>query len=294
VITDQAAGLRKMMAAPTTPAAIGSFASPAAGARSGDSGALVRPQLRGRSLAVVSGKGGVGKTFVATSLAVLAARRGKRVLVIDADVGLANVDVILRTRPRYGIDDALAGRCALIEAIEHSDEGVEVLAATNGRSAPAKLDDDARRSLPNVIEQLGERYALVIIDCGAGVGDDVQFWSSLAESRVVVVTPEPTALVDAYTMTKALAERGAAKPIDVVVNCATDAEGAECFRRLDAVAARFLAAPLRFVGAVPRDDHVRAAVMARRPVVSSAPRSNATRALERIDQRIDDDAKERT
>lgn len=241
---------------------------------------------RGRALAVMSGKGGVGKTQVAVGLALLAARRGRRVLVIDGDVGMANADVVLGVRADHTIEDVLAGTCAPTDAVVRGAEGVSLLAAGSGPSLLARLGAKGRQALRCTIEELVAASDITVIDCGAGIGDTVLFLAGLADERLIVVTPEPTALVDGYAMAKAIAGDGH-RSADVVVNCAlTHTEAECCFSKLEAVACRFLPIELRFAGGIPRDDAVRRAVMGRRHVVVDAPAARVSQALARLEGRL--------
>jgi flagellar biosynthesis protein FlhG len=241
---------------------------------------------RARVIAVASGKGGVGKTFLTTNLAVLAGRRGLRVLLVDGDLALANVDVVLSARAPRTIDDVLHGRCSIVEALARGPYGIHLLAAGSGVRGLAQLDDLARGRLLDEISTLESSFDVILIDCGAGIGDNVLFLASAATSCVLVLTPEPTALVDAYATAKALSEVGTGA-LEVVVNCATsDTDARATFGRLAAVVGRFLPMRLRYLGGVLRDDAVRKAVMARRPVVDFLPGARATAALAAVERSL--------
>lgn len=240
----------------------------------------------GRSVAVVSGKGGVGKTLVSTNLAVVAARRGLRTVVIDGDLGLANADVVLGARPTHTLEEVLAGQCTAQQALVTGVEGVCLLAGGSGPSWLARMGPEARLAMKALLGELERSFDLVIIDCGAGIGDTVLFLAGLADERLLVVTPEPTAIVDAYAMSKAMSDAGIGHAT-VVVNCAlTQTEAEACFSKLEAVAARFLPIALSFAGSIARDDAVRRAVMGRRPVVVDAPSSRASQGFLRLEGRL--------
>jgi len=229
-------------------------------------------------IAVASGKGGVGKTFVSTNLAVLSARRGLRVLLIDGDMALANADIALSAKPTYTIEHVLTGKCSLEEALTEA-HGVFLLAASSGVKELSQLDEHARTRFLDDLTTLQASFDLVIVDCGAGIGDTVLLMGTAATSRVLVLTPEPTSLVDAYATAKALSEAGV-DSLGVVVNCATsDAEARSTFGRLLAVVNRFLPVRLSYLGGIWRDDAVRKAVMARRPLVDLMPGSRASDTL---------------
>ncbi len=245
---------------------------------------------KARCVAVASGKGGVGKTFLSTNLAVLAARRGVRVLLIDGDLGLANVDVILQARARYTIEDVIEGTAGIRDAIADGPSGVKILAAGSGVRALADLDGGSRRRILEELALVEQDFDLVLIDCGAGIGGNVMFFASAASTCVLTVNAEPTCLIDAYAAVKALSQVGV-DAVDVVVNCAmSDADARDSFGRLAAVAGRFLPVRLRFAGGVPRDESVRRAVMARRAVVDLSPNASASLALARVERRVLDGA----
>lgn len=265
-MADQAQGLRLMLAA-------GPLSSRSSG-------------VPGRSVAVVSGKGGVGKTLVSTNLAVVAARRGLRAVVLDGDLGLANADVVLGARPVHTLEEVLSGQCTVEQALVTGIEGVSLLAGGSGPSWLARMGPEARLAMKTLLAELERSFDLVIIDCGAGIGDTVLFLAGLADERLLVVTPEPTAIVDAYAMSKAMSDAGIGHAT-VVVNCAlTQTEAEACFSKLEAVAARFLPIALSFAGSIARDDAVRRAVMGRRPVVVDSPSSRASQGFLRLEGRL--------
>lgn len=153
---------------------------------------------RASILAVTSGKGGVGKTFVSANLAAALARRGERVLVLDADLGLANLDVVLNLFPKITLHDVFTGKAKLEEAILPAPGGFHVLLAGSGLVEYSRLTADVREQLLKIIETVTPRYDRVLLDTGAGISDVVLFTVSLATDVLVVATPEPTSLTDAY------------------------------------------------------------------------------------------------
>ena len=232
-----------------------------------------------RIVSVVSGKGGVGKTFVSTSLSLIAATTGQRVLLIDGDLSLANVDIALGVKTKHHLGDVLAGRVTLSEAIVPGPNGLFVLPASAGVAELAHMSDDDQRQLLSALRVPLSPFDLVVIDCGAGVGDNVVFFGRAAHESVVVLTPEPTALADAYATIKVLATRAGVSTIDIIVNQANDSTGRDVFRRLSGVVGRFLPTCLRYIGSVPLDDAVRTAVLNRQPLVVHQPDSVAARAM---------------
>lgn len=236
-----------------------------------------------RVVAVTSGKGGVGKTHLACNLAVLAARTGRRVLVVDADLGLANADIVLGIAPHYHLGHLLDGSAPLDDVLAEGPHGVRVLAASTGVQELTQLDDGQKLRLVSALDALEDRFDLVLIDCGAGIGDNVLFFAGAAQEALLVISPEPTSLTDAYAAVKVLSQQAGVERFSVIVNpVPTEAHGREAFQKLTSVTDRFLTARVSFLGHVPRDENLQRALMAQRPVVELFPRSPVSRALEPI------------
>jgi flagellar biosynthesis protein FlhG len=239
----------------------------------------LQPGPRGaRITAVTSGKGGVGKTLVAANLAAALARAGQRVLVLDADLGLANLDVVLNLAARTTLHDVLTRGVPLDEALQPAPGGFSVLLAGSGLVEYSRMTPEVRDKLIEVIAQVRPRFDQVLIDTGAGISDVVLFTISLADEVLMVATPEPTSLTDAYATLKVLAATQAARPIRLLVNQAQrKGEGRTVRSQLQQVVDRFvnptLAAPmkLQLVGEVPLDPAVRDAVLRRQLLMESAP-----------------------
>jgi flagellar biosynthesis protein FlhG len=240
-----------------------------------------------RVIAVTSGKGGVGKTNLSANLAVLAARSGKRVLIIDADLGLANIDIIFGIKPLHHIGDLLDGRAQLDEVLVQATPRVHILPAGSGVQKLTDLDDEQKLRLLTMLDTLQDRFDLVLIDSSAGIGDNVLFFVGAAQEAVLVLSPEPTGLVDAYALIKALSQQADVKNFGIVINPVVDELSArDMFQKLSAVAGRFLTARLRHLGYVPRDENVHKAVMAQKPVVDLYPMAPASRALVDVAERL--------
>ncbi|MDP1824536.1 MAG: MinD/ParA family protein [Archangium sp.] len=233
-----------------------------------------------RIIGVTSGKGGVGKTNVAANLAVIAAKQGQRVLIIDGDMGLANIEILYGIRPRHHLGHLLEGDVSPREVLVAGPCGVKVLPAGNGLQALTRLDDGQRLRLVSALEELEDDFDVVLLDSGAGIGDNVLFFIGAAQEALLVVSPEPTSLTDAYATIKVLCQDAGVRYFDVVVNQASnEPQARDIFQKLSAVAGRFLDARVRWLGWVPRDENVHRAVMAQRPLVELFPASPATRAL---------------
>lgn len=261
-MTDQADSLRKALESPP--------ASP-----------------RLRIVAVTSGKGGVGKTLVSANLALLSAKAGKRALVIDADLALANVEILYGLKPRYDIRHLLSQEVNLEEVLAQGPHGVRVLSAGTGIDALADLDDTQKLALVSSLDAIEDRFDVIFVDTGAGVGDNVRFFAGAAQETVLVITPEPTSLTDAYTALKVLSVQGGVENFHVVVNqCTGERQARETFDRLAGVAQRFLTAHVGYLGHVPSDERVPRALMARKPLVDLFPTSASACALEVIHTRL--------
>jgi len=232
-----------------------------------------------RVVAVTSGKGGVGKTHISANLAVLAARAGRRVLLIDADLGLANADIVLGICPTRHLGHLLDGTATADEVLTEGPRGIRVLGASSGIQSLTALTDEQKLTLVSAFDPIDHQFDLVIMDCGAGIGDNVLFFAGAAQEALLVVTPEPTSLSDAYATVKVLSQDAGVSHFAVIANQAADFQGRDVFRRLTQVTDRFLDAKLKYLGNVPRDEDLPRAVRVQQPLVELYPRSPASRAL---------------
>jgi flagellar biosynthesis protein FlhG len=232
-----------------------------------------------RVIAVTSGKGGVGKTHVAANLAVLAAKAGRRVLLVDADLGLANADIVLGICPTHHLGHLLDGSASAEEVLSEGPHGIRVLGASSGIQELTQLTDEQKLRLVSAFEPLDERFDLVLVDCGAGIGDNVVFFAGASQEALLVVSPEPTSLSDAYATVKVLSQRAGVPQFSVIANQAADFQGRDVFRRLTQVTERFLAARVSYLGHVPRDENLQRALQVQQPVVDLYPRAPSSRAL---------------
>ncbi|MBY0265775.1 MAG: MinD/ParA family protein [Burkholderiales bacterium] len=244
-------------------------------------------------IAVTSGKGGVGKTFFTANLAAALARAGQRVLVMDADLGLANLDIILNLQPKATLHDVLNGGVELDDVILSAPCGFSVLPAGSGLAEYSRLSGELRERLRVVFDRLEGRYDCLLIDTGAGIADLVQYAASLADELVVVSTPEPTALADAYASIKVLSADRHRGRVHLVINQVRRAgEGVTLTRQLQQVVDRFLtsaeAAPPRlgFLGEIPHDAMVGETVRSRTLLLEVAPGSPVGQAITGIAGRL--------
>jgi flagellar biosynthesis protein FlhG len=237
-------------------------------------------------LYVTGGKGGVGKTVLAVNLACAAARRGARVLLADLDLGAADADVLTGAVGTAGLEVLLRGRADLADCTTTTAHGFDFVAGTRGDRAWSALDEDARASVVRALRRAAVDYDLVILDGSPGIGADVLAFAAAADSVLLVTTPEPAALTDAYALLKALHERSEAldpeiPTPEVVVNRARDlAEAEGTAIRLRDVAQRFLARSPRWAGWMPESTAVQVASRERRPFALDAATSGARACLE--------------
>ncbi len=236
--------------------------------------------------AITSGKGGVGKTLVAANLAAALARAGQRVLVLDADLGLANLDVVLNLSARVTLHDVFTGKASLDDALQPAPGGFSVLLAGSGLVEYSRMTPEVRDKLLAVIAQVRPRFDQVLLDTGAGISDVVLFTVSLADEVLIVATPEPTSLTDAYATVKVLATTQAPRPVRLLVNqVQRSGEGRAVRAQLQAVVDRFvnttLAQPVQLLllGEVPTDSAVRESVQRRQLLMENLPGSPAAVAL---------------
>ncbi|MBV8380638.1 MAG: MinD/ParA family protein [Paucibacter sp.] len=246
-----------------------------------------------RTLAVTSGKGGVGKTFVTANLAAALAARGYKVLVLDADLGLANLDVVLNLYPKLTLHDVFTERCTLDQAILPAPGGFSVLLAGSGMVEYSRLTLEVRDKLLHILDVVKPRFDWVLLDTGAGISDVVLYAISLAREVMVVATPEPTSLTDAYATIKVLAMQQERRHIGLLVNQSNRVgEGRLICGQLQQVLQRFVgSAPgeafkLELLGEVRADVSVRQAVLKRQLLLENYPGSDAAQAIRALAGRL--------
>lgn len=236
-----------------------------------------------RITAVTSGKGGVGKTFVAANLAAALARQGRRVLVLDADLGLANLDVVLNLFPKITLHEVFGGKARLEDAILPAPGGFSVLLAGSGMVEYSRMTPEVREQLQKVIDEVAPKFDHVLLDTGAGISDVVLYTVSLAHEVIVVATPEPTSLTDAYATIKVLATTQGRRVMKIVANqVRRPGEGRVVRQQLQQVVDRYvspgLESPVRLdlLGEVPSDAAVRESVLKRELMLEHLPGTPAS------------------
>lgn len=240
-----------------------------------------------RVIAVSSGKGGVGKTNFSVNLAVAFAKMGKRVLLLDADLGLGNVDVLLGLAPRYNIGHLLRGEKTIDEVLVTGPSGISILPASSGVADLTSLDAVQRLALTSHLESLTDRIDVMIVDTGAGVSDNVLFFNISSQEIVIVVSPEPTSLTDAYALMKILFKKYGERTFKLLVNqVRSKKEGLEVYRKISLAAEKFLNISVDYLGFVYADENVSKAVVNQKAVLEMYPKTRASVCFEEVAREI--------
>ena len=231
-------------------------------------------------IAFASGKGGTGKSFLTTNLAIGLHQRGLRVVVVDCDFGLANAHLLLGSTPRYSMQHLLCGQRTIDEVLAMTHFGPSLVAGGSGISSLAELDAKHMQMLAHAFRQLAARFDVVLIDCAAGLAPQSMITLLAAHHVVMVTNPEIAALTDAYAVIKCLSRQIARPQIQVVVNrAASPSLGIATFERLSAVSRRFASLPLHYLGAVPEDAAVSHRRLSQAPMLVEMPECETSTAL---------------
>jgi flagellar biosynthesis protein FlhG len=242
-----------------------------------------------RVIAVTSGKGGVGKTTVSINLAVALASLDREVFLLDADLGLANVDVMLGLKPEKNLSHVIDGVCPLQEILLPGPAGIHVIPGASGIQRMADLDGREYAGLVHAFNDLTLPLDVLIIDTPAGISESVIRFCSAAQEVIVVVCNEPASITDAYAMIKILHQEYRVNRFRVLVNMTHyPQEGRSLFNKLSEVAHRFLDVSLDLIGAIPYDAHVRSMALRQRALMEASPGSPAARAFRQIAPRVND------
>jgi flagellar biosynthesis protein FlhG len=239
-------------------------------------------------VAVASGKGGVGKSNVSINLGITLARLGRKVMLMDADLGLANIDVMLGLNARYNLSHVISGECGLEEVILEGPAGLKIVPAASGKDEMARLQTVEYGGLIRSFGELSHDVDILLVDTGAGIPESVVTFTRAAHEVVVVVCDEPASLTDAYALIKVLNRQYGVNRFHILANMTHSAsEGRELFAKLSKVAQRFLDVSLSFMGSVPFDEFLRKSVQRQQAVVEAFPRSCSAIAFKKLARGVD-------
>lgn len=233
-----------------------------------------------KTIAVASGKGGVGKTNVTASLAIALRKRGKEVMIFDADLGLSNIDVLLHLAPKYSIQHILSGERTLKEVVVEGPYGIKILPASSGVQELTALDEFQRLRLLEAFDSYASDIDILLIDTAAGISENVAFFCVAAQEIIIVASPEPTAITDAYALIKVLSTRYQEKEFNIFVNSVSGRQEAlEVFSSLSLAAEKFLNISLDYLGYMPYDEAVRKSVRQQKAFVDGYPDCPASKQI---------------
>ena len=239
-------------------------------------------------IAVTGGKGGVGKTTVSTNLALSIAARGREVMLVDADFGLANVDVVLGLHTRFHLGHVLNGDCSLEDAIVTGPRGLQVVPAASGVMRMANLSPAENAGLIRAFSDLYHRIDVMVIDTAAGLHESVVTFTRAAHHVVIVVCDEPASITDAYALIKVLSKDHGVERFQILASqTRRPGEGQQLFNKINRVCDRFLTVSLEFAGSVPFDDYLRRAVQQQTAVVEAYPSSLSADAFKNLALKAD-------
>lgn len=242
-----------------------------------------------RVISVTSGKGGVGKTNIVGNLALALRRLGKKILVLDGDLGLANIDIIFGLSPAYNIKHVVNGEKNLSEVMVKGPEDIRIIPAGSGVQDLVHLTQGQKLNLLNEFDSLEENFDILLIDTGAGISSNVIYFSIAADERIVVATSEPTSITDAYALIKVMYTKHGTNTFKLLVNMVEDdEEGRSVFENLSNAIVRFLKGiSLEYIGFIPRDAHVEKAVRQQSTVFTRYPESPSSRGFVDLANRLD-------
>lgn len=240
-----------------------------------------------RVIAVTSGKGGVGKTNIVANLGFAFCRLGKKVLILDADLGLGNLDVLLGIAPKYNLSHVLMGEKSVSEIIVQGPGNLLILPAASGIQELTQLTRQQKIQILSELDPVIDSVDLLLIDTAAGISSNVMDFNVIAQEIIVVVSPEPTAITDAYALMKVLALKYSEKSCKIIVNLAhTGQQGNEVFRQLNLVTERFLDMRIEYVGSVPFDANVTQGIKQQKLVSDLFPDTPASKSFRGLVRKV--------
>ncbi len=249
----------------------------------------VHPKTTTKVITITSGKGGVGKTNIVANLGITMSQLGKRVMILDADLGLGNLDILLGLAPRYNFSHFLNGTRSLEEVVVCGPEDIQILPAASGIDELTSISDEQRTRILSDLNGLLASVDILLIDTAAGISSNVTYFAAAAHEIVVVVSPEPTSITDAYALIKVLSVKYDASKFKLLVNMAANIkESQEVFRQLSMVTERFLDVDIEYIGYVKYDRNVVSGVKRQKAVRQLYPETDASRCLLSLARKLSD------
>lgn len=242
-----------------------------------------------RVISFTSGKGGVGKTNSLINIGLALVNEGRRVLILDADLGLANVDILLGLTPKYTLEDLLYNQKNIEDIIVESENGLSVIPAGSGVLSLLNLDANKKSLIISEVERIAKDYDYLLIDTGAGISDDVLFFNTVAMEVVCVINSEPTSLTDTYSLIKVLSQRGEKDFSILVNNVKNETEAKNAYKKLFMAVEKFLRVKLKYVGFIPSDPIVNEAILEQKAFVDMYPSSEVSRKVVSLTKNMDAD-----
>ena len=235
-------------------------------------------------IAVTSGKGGVGKTNIVGNLAIAYQRMKKKALIFDADLGLANIDIIYGINPKHTIEEVISGEKELSQIIVKGPEGVAIIPASSGVQELAHLSEGHKINLLNEFDILNKKFDILLIDTSAGISSNVTYFNLAAQERIVVVTPEPTSITDAYALIKVMFNKHEVKNFYLLMNMVKDEKEAKSvYKNLSSVIAKFMGSiSIDYAGYIPYDKHLHKSVSRREPVSCCYPEASSSHSFKKL------------
>jgi flagellar biosynthesis protein FlhG len=240
-----------------------------------------------RCIAIASGKGGVGKTFVSVNLAIALANLGNKVLLIDADLGLANVDILMGHNPEFTLQDAIFHGKPIKDIVQKTPFGVDFIAATSGERDMVNLGKARTNNVVNELFSFAADYDILLFDCGAGINQSVTSFIAAAPQTIIVMTMEPTSIMDAYALMKIARQEKLSDNIDIILNMVRSDEHAQkVFNNLTRISENYLYSSVNLLGMIPYSSNVRKAVLKREPLMAQNDPGELSNRIRRIAKRI--------
>jgi len=241
-----------------------------------------------RVIAVTGGKGGVGKTNISVNLGVALAELGRRVMLLDADLGLANIDVILGLHAKHNLSHVMSGECTLEEIMVTGPHGLKVIPGASGMQHMAELSPVEHAGLIHAFSEVANDVDVLLIDTAAGISDLVVSFSRAAQEQIVVVCDEPASITDAYAIIKLLNREHGINRFRILANMVKSVqEGRDLYNKMCRVTDQYLDVMLNYMGSIPYDDQLRKAVKSQKPVVEAYPRARVSQAFKNLAKKAD-------